>query len=166
VTNPTPFNALLIPPFKQVLVQSRAPVPGQLYNVLFVSVRNGTGQTFDASSGLKVKLTGQISSFPILTGVEQWKPKEVMVFYVLTKQYYPIRPVVSAGFQFDLNGFAKTAIPGPSGIFLRLAYKPATINRAINYIVAHGPGSKGHRLGLPDTAIWEIVPSSVHVIPL
>src|SRR4051812_16495402 len=48
ITNPTPFNAQLKPPFDQVLVQARKPVPGQMYNVLFITVRNSTKRTFDA----------------------------------------------------------------------------------------------------------------------
>src|SRR5262245_10791968 len=31
ITNPTPFNTRLVPPFQQVLVQSRQPIPGQIY---------------------------------------------------------------------------------------------------------------------------------------
>ena len=90
ITNPNRFNNKLIPPFSQVLVQSRQPVPGQVYNVLYVAVRNGTAQTFDASSGFTVKFPGQPASFPILTGSEQWKPGQEFVFYVLTKKYYPL----------------------------------------------------------------------------
>ena len=168
ITNPTPFNNRLVPPFKQVLVQSRAPVPGQVYNVLFISLRNGTPHTFDANSGLAVRLTGQPLSraFPILTGAEQWKPEQVMVFYVLTKKYYPVRPVLSAGFQFNFAGNGGAAIPGPSGIFLRVRYNPDTFANVLDWIVARGPGAKGHELGLPDTAIWEFTVPSNHVIPL
>src|SRR4051794_40578971 len=49
ITNPTPFNARLKPPFDQVRVQSRSPVPGEIYNVVFISLRNSTARTFDAS---------------------------------------------------------------------------------------------------------------------
>jgi hypothetical protein len=166
ITNPTPTNARLIPPFKQVLVQSTTPVPGAVYNVLSVSVRNGTARTFDASSGFAVKVTGQSRSFPILTGTEQWKPGQFMVFYILTKKYYPLRPITSAGFEFDFAGSRGVAIPGPSGIFLRLKYNPAKFARTLDAIVAHGPGAKGHRLGLPDTAIWEFTSAKNYIIPL
>ena len=44
----TPYK--LIPPFQQVLVQGGQPVPGQTYNVAFVTVKNGTAQTFTASN--------------------------------------------------------------------------------------------------------------------
>ncbi len=54
ITNPNRFNNKLIPPFSHVLVQARQPVPGQVYNVLYIAVRNGTAKTFDASSGFCV----------------------------------------------------------------------------------------------------------------
>ena len=153
----TPYD--LVPPFQQVLVQSAQPVPGQIYNVLQIAVKNGTAQTFNASDGFSVKLSGDRKAFPILTGSEQWKPKQILVFYVLTKKYYPLQPV-SGGFIFDLGGASSTLIPGPSGIFLRLKYKPATFARTLNWIVAFGPGNEGAagaKLGLPNTAINEIV---------
>jgi hypothetical protein len=156
----TPYN--LVPPFQQVLVQGRKPVPGQIYNVTDVTVKNGTGVTFDASSGFTVRMTNQPRSFrgfPILTGDQQWKPGQVLVFYVLTKKYYPVS-FVAGGFQFDLGGRSSTAIPGPAGIFLRLKYNPATFARTLNWIVAFGPGNEGGqgaRFGLPNTSINQIV---------
>ena len=42
ITNPNRFNNGLNPPFSQVLVQSRQPVPGQVYNVSLSS--RGTGR--------------------------------------------------------------------------------------------------------------------------
>ncbi len=49
VTN-TPYQTpyKLVPPFQQVLVQGRKPVPGQVYNVCDVTVKNGTRVTFTA----------------------------------------------------------------------------------------------------------------------
>jgi hypothetical protein len=161
ITNPNRFNNHLIPPFSHVLVQSRQPVPGQAYNVLYVAVRNGTAQTFDASSGLRVRFPGSKHSFPILTGSEQWKPGQEFVFYVLTKKYYPVPNVVSSGFEFNLGGVYSAAIPGPSGIFLRVRYNPATFDRTLDWIVTQSPGvpggAKGIRLGMPDTAIYELL---------
>jgi hypothetical protein len=160
LTNPNSFNNTLIPPFSQVLVQAQQPVPGQVYNVLYIAVRNGTAQTFDASSGFRVKFPNSPRSFPILTGNEQWKPGQHFVFYVLTKKYYPIRNEVTQGFEFDLGNARSVGIPGPSGIFLRLTYNPATFARALNRIVAYGPGAEGGagiRTGLADTAIYEFV---------
>ena len=156
----TPYN--LVPPFQQVLVQSRQPVPGQVYNVNTVTVKNGTSQTFTASNGFTVRMTNQPRSFrgfPILKGNEQWKPGQILVFYVLIKKYYPVS-FVAGGFQLDLGGRSSTLVPGPSGIFLRLTYNPATFARTLDWIVAFGQGNqlgKGAKFGLPNTAINEFV---------
>lgn len=162
ITNPSaqlPVN--LVPPFQHVLVQKRQPVPGQVYNVNFVAVKNGTARTFTAGNGFTVNLTNQPRSltFPILTGTQQWKPKQWFVFYVLTKKFYPVS-FVGGGFRLDLGGRLSTLIPGPSGNFLRLKYYPASFARTLDWIVAYGPGAEGGagaKLGLPDTAINEIV---------
>jgi hypothetical protein len=162
VTN-TPYQTpyKLVPPFQQVLVQGRQPVPGQVYNVNDVTVKNGTSHTFTGSNGFTVRMTNQprSSAVPILTGNEQWKPGQVIVLYVLTKKYYPVS-FVAGGFQLDLGGRSSTLIPGPSGIFLRVKYDPATFARILNGIVAYGQGnegSQGAKYGLPNTAINEIV---------
>jgi hypothetical protein len=161
----TPYD--LVPPFQQVLVQGKQPVPGQVYNVCDVAVKNGTAQTFTASDDLTVRMTNQprsFAGFPILTGNEQWKPGQVLVFYVLTKKYYPVS-FVAGGFQFNLKGRSSTAIPGPSGIFLRLKYNPPTFARTLNWIVAYGQGNevgKGASLGLPNTSINELVSGRTH----
>lgn len=168
ITNPMHHNQVLIPPFQHVLVQSHKPVPGQVYNLLFLSVWNGTGRTFDASSGLAVRISNQTPAhaYPILTGNQQWRPGQRIVFYLLTKKYYPLSPEVTAGFVFNfVNSPRVVAIPGPSGIFLRLRYNPATFDRVLDSIVITGPGSRGHQLGIADTAIWEIIPAHT-VIPL
>lgn len=168
VTN-TPFQTpyKLIPPFQQVLVQGRKPIPGQVYNVTYVAVKNGTAQTFSASNDFTVRMTNQprsFNGFPILAGNEQWKPGQILVFYVLTKKYYAVS-FVAGGFQFNLGGRSSTAVPGPAGIFLRLPYKPAAFARTLNWIVAFGPGNEsgqGAQLGLPNTAINEIVSAKTH----
>lgn len=159
ITNPTGGFNTLTPPFGHVLVQERQPIPGQTYNILQVAVKNGTKITFDASSGLQVRLPYQ-NYFPILTGNETWKPGQDYIFYVLTKRYYPMASVVTSGFQFKLGGAWSTAIPGPSGIFLRIKYNPATINKILDYVVTRGPGTEGGAgipLGLPVTSIYEFV---------
>ena len=156
----TPYK--LVPPFQQVLVQSGQPVPGQVYNVNDVTVKNATSQTFTASNGFTVRMTNQPRSFggfPVLTGNEQWKPGQILVFYVLTKKYYPVS-FVAGGFQLDLGGRSSTLVPGPAGIFLRLKYDPATFARTLNWIVAYGQGNQvgqGAKYGLPNTSINEIV---------
>ena len=145
-----PYSVDLKPPFQQVLVQATKPVPGQVYNVLELSVRNETRQTFTASSGLSVRLATSGSaiprSFPILTGDQEWKPQEFITFYVLTKKYYPVSPEVSGGFTFNFDP-GVVAIPGPSGIALRIKYDPATFARTLDWLVAYGPGAEGGQGG-------------------
>ncbi len=158
-----PYTVDLKPPFQQVLVQAAKPVPGEVYNILQLSVRNATARTFHSSDDLSVRLatSGSVAprSFPILTGNEQWKPGQFITFYVLTKKYYPISPEVSAGFTFNFAP-GTVAIPGPSGIALRIKYLPARFARTLDRLVAYGPGAEGGagaKLGLPDTAIWQFV---------
>jgi hypothetical protein len=158
---------ILIPPFQQVLVQARQPVPGQVYNVLYLALKNGTAQTFNASDGFTVRIPGFTGKypgpqkgFPILTGSQQWKPGQVIVFYILGKKYYPLSPQVAAGFQVNLGGRSSTLVPGPSAIFLRLKYNPATFAKTLDWIVAYGQGAQlgtGPKFGIPDTAINEFV---------
>ncbi len=162
----TPAN--LVPPFQQVLVQNRQPIPGEVYNVMYVVVKNGTSQTFTASNGFTVRLNNQAKSlmFPVLTGNQQWRPNQWIVLYVLTKKYYPVS-FVPGGFKVDLGGRISTLVPGPSGIFLRLTYNPQTFSRTLDWIVAFGQGPElgaGAKLGLPDTAINELVAASTHRI--
>ena len=172
ITEPTYRIVHLIPPFQQVLVQKVQPVPGRVYNVLFVAVQNNTAQTFTAANGFLVRLPGFTgthrvagNAFPVLTGNEVWKPKTWIVFYALSKKYYPLSPQVAAGFQLQAGGRSSTMVPGPSGIFLRLTYNPATFARTLDWIVAYGPGAEGGagaKLGLPDTAINELVAAQTH----
>ena len=145
ITNPTPVNTRIIPPLQQVAVQDRQPVPGQSYNVVFITLRNSTGRTFDASDGFEARITGQGpgESVPVLSGTEDWKPGEVLVFYFLTKDYYPLRPIQSAGFEFNFVNPRVVAIPGPSGFFQRITYIPETFPQVLDTIVTTGPGSKG-----------------------
>src|SRR5262245_19057427 len=117
ITNPNSFNNKLTPPFTNFLVQSTQPVPGQVYNVLYLAVRNGTAQQFTATnSNFLVRFPGQPQAYPILTGSRTWDPGKWFVFYVLTKKYYPIQNVVHGGFEFNLDGARSAAIPGPSAI--------------------------------------------------
>lgn len=163
ITNPNRFNNHVSLPFGHVLVQARKPVPGQVYNILQLTVRNGTAKSFDASSGFTVRFPGQKKPTPILTGNETWKSGQNYTFYVMTKKYYPINNQVTEGFTFNLGGARSVGIPGPSGIFLRVKYNPATINKVLDTIVAGGPGAQGGigiKYGLPDTAILEFLPSS------
>lgn len=160
ITNPNPYNNRLRPPFGHVLVQSRQPIPGQHYNVLYVIVRNGTAKSFGADSGFEVKIPQSPTAFPILTGDQVWRPGQWYIFYILTKKYYPMPSQASNGFTFNLGGARSVAIPGPSGIFLNIKYNPATINRTLDWIAMRGAGAqggKGIRLGIPDTALVEFL---------
>ena len=125
--------------------------------------KNGTAN-FTASNDFRVKLRGQVVSDSYRNG--EWKPKQIIVFYVLTKKYYPLSPV-SGGFILDLGGASSTLIPGPSGIFLRLKYNPATFAKTLNWIVAYGPGKREQcvaaKYGLPNTSIYEIVAAAMNL---
>ena len=174
ITNPTGRPVHLIPPFQQVLVQNVQPVPGRTYNVLYIAVRNGTAKTFTASDGFTVRIPGNSGGhavkqegFPVLTGNEVWKPNTWMVFYVLSKKYYPLSPQVGASFQLQADGRSSTLVAGPSGIFLRLKYNPATFASTLNWIVAFSQGAQlgnGSRVGMPDTAINVLVSAGTNRI--
>ncbi len=161
ITNPTPTNAILVPPLGTVRVQKVEPKVGGTYNILFVTMRNGTNRTYTAADDLSVTTTGDPQTFPVLTGDQTWKPNQVLIFYLLSKKYYPLSPQYSAGFVFRIDGSIGTAIPGPSGIFLGVRYNPATIDRILNYAAINGPRTRDglHRLGIGDTALWEFKPA-------
>ena len=164
ITNTNKTNNTLTPPFGHVLVQTRQPVPGHVYNILQVSVKNGTATTFNSSSNFEVRFPGDPTTFPILTGNQTWAPGQDYIFYVLTEKYYPLPSQVHSGFEFSLDGARSIGIPGPSGIYLRVKYNPATFNQTLDQIVTHGPGAQGGKgiaFGLPDTAIYEFVSSTV-----
>jgi hypothetical protein len=72
----------LVRRFQRVLIQRTQPVPGRVYNILFVAVMNRRGQTFTAANDFKARLAGFTGTdrvvdraFPVLTGNEVWKPK-------------------------------------------------------------------------------------------
>ena len=164
ITNPTYREVNLKPPFLQALIQRNKPIPGKTYNVLFVVVKNGTSQTFTASDGLTARVPGTSAippgtgqkGIPILTGNEEWKPGQWIVLYALSHKYYPLSPQVGAAIQIQAGGRSSTMVPGPSGIFLRLKYKPATFSKTLDWIVAYSQGAQignGSALGMPDTAV-------------
>ena len=95
-----------------------------------------------------------------LTGNQQWKPGQRIVFYVLTKRYYPLPSEQHSGFEFDLGGARSVAIPGPSAIALRIKYEPATFSRTLDSIITFGQGNQGGvgaKYGLPNTQINEFL---------
>jgi hypothetical protein len=174
LTNPTYRLVHLRPPFLQVRVQGGKPIPGQTYNVLYVAIFNGTARTFTAADGLTARLPGFTGTHrvtdgavPVLTGDQVWKPKQWLVLYALGKKYYPLSPQAAAGFQLQVYGRSSTIVPGPSGIFLRLKYNPATFAKTLDWIVAFGQGAQqgnGSALGLPDTAINNLVSAGANRI--
>jgi hypothetical protein len=175
VTNPRVVNgvsnASLTPPYGHVLVQRQLPVPGQTYNLLFLSVYNATGKTITASDNYTVRTTNTAKgiSFPILQGNQVWPAGGRIVFYLMTNSYYTLNPSQTAGFTFnflDPSTPLVNAIPGPSGIALRIKYNPATIDKVLDYYVTSGPGAIGHQFGIPDTAIFNIFPKSVKAVHL
>jgi hypothetical protein len=169
ITNPTAgYRPKLGPPFLHILVQGNQPVPGKVYNVLQIAVQNGTNQTFTSSSNFTVRMSNQTKahSYPILTGNEQWNPGQWAIFYVLTTKYYPVNQV-RGGFQLDLNNTYSLLVPGPSGIFLRLKYNPATIDKTLDWIVTRGQGAQagnGPNYGMPDTAINRFIAANANRI--
>jgi hypothetical protein len=164
-----PIGVSIVNPVYQVLVQPAKPVPGQTYNILQLSVRNGSQETFTAADNLQVRLSNNGAplsrNFPILTGDQQWQPGQFITFYIMTKQYYPL-PQINGGFSFSLVPGA-VAIPGPAGIILRVKYNPATFARTLDWFVAFGPGTEagtGPPFGLPVTSIWQITDANNHNI--
>jgi hypothetical protein len=158
ITNPTEHKVGLKPPYYQVLVQARQPVPGQVYNLLYVAVKNATAQTFTAKNNFTVRLPGG-QFFPVLTGDQEWKPRMWIIFYIMSKKYYPLAQI-PGGFEILAGGRLSTFVPGPSAIFLRLKYNPATFARTLDWIVTLGQGAQlglGPPKGMPDTAINQML---------
>ncbi len=167
VTNPKDAPVYSIkPPFGHVMVQDKTPVTGGMYNILYISLKNNTKITFDASSKFFVSAPGSTKNFiPILKGDDTWKPGQDYIFYIISKKYYPMPNPVSSGFVFRLDGARSVAIPGPSGIFQRIRYSPDTINNILDRVATKGPGAQGGKgiaFGLPDTAIYAFVSSRVN----
>ena len=121
ITNPTPTNAQLIPPFRAGPDPDRdPPVTGGMYNILFDEHEEFDDQNVRRQRRLHGEALPVTLSFPFLTGTEQWKPGQVMVFYILSKDYYPLRPGRSPRASSS-SGRAGggMAIPVASGIRLR-----------------------------------------------
>ena len=165
VTNPKDAPVYTLkPPFGHVMVQSKQPVTGKTYNILFMTLKNNTDITFDANSKFFVAAPGQTGFIPILKGDETWKPGQDYIFYIISKKYYPMPNPASSGFVFRLDGARSVAIPGPSGIFLRIKYSPDTINNILDKVATKGPGvqgGKGIAFGLPVTSLYAFVSSKV-----
>jgi hypothetical protein len=122
-----PDSGLLIAPFGQVLADSTPPVPGMVYNVALVTVRNSTAQTFTAQSGFSVSVSGSSEAEPLPAGRAQWKPGQVLVFYSLNQDSFP------PSFTFNLQG---KSLEEPANIFYGIQYNPNTFPGVLNSIVS------------------------------
>ena len=152
VTNPTSYPLDLVPPFQQVLVQKAQPVPGKVYNILYVAVKNGTAKTFTAADGLTVRVPGFTgtkrvagNSVPDPDGERGVEAGPWIVFYIMGKKYYPLSPQVAAGFQIQAGGRSSTLVPGPSGIILSSSMSRPRSLKSSTSNVAYGQGAQGGR---------------------
>jgi hypothetical protein len=128
-----PDSGTLNPPFVQFRADRTPPTPGAVYNVAFLTVRNGTTQTFRAGSGFSAALVGGSGSQPFPTGTTTWSPQQVFVFYSLTRRTgFP-------SFTFDLNG-TRTTVPG--NIAFNIQYLPQTFPGVLNNLAAQSAGGR------------------------
>jgi hypothetical protein len=133
-----PDSGQLVPPFGQIRADLTPLVPGSVYNLTFLTVRNGTSQTFNAASGFTVQLPGQGGFQPFLQGKSQWKPGGVIVFYVLSTSQFP------GSFSFKFNGPAQEK---PNNISYNIQYNPTTFPGTLNAIVAQSVGARYRLVG-------------------
>jgi hypothetical protein len=127
-----PDSGTLVPPFGQFLVSSSRPVPGAVYNLTFLTIRNGTSQTFDSRSGFSVNVPGQGGFQPFLPKGSLWKPGGVIVFYTLSTNRFP------GSFTFNLNGSIQEK---PNNIYYNVQYNPMTFPATLDAIAARSVGA-------------------------
>ena len=122
-----PDSGVLVAPFVQVRAEPAAPIPGAVYNVALLTVRNGTAQTFGAASGFSVRVSGSSrgASFPLGTAV--WKPGQVLVLYSLTQTRFP------PNFTIGLPGGSTEK---PANLYYNVQYNPNTFPGLLNSLVA------------------------------
>jgi hypothetical protein len=122
-----PDSGVLAPPYGLVMVESSALVPGAVYNMALVTVRNGTSQTLTAASGLSFQVTGTSAaeSFPV--GSYQWEPGQLLILISLTEDTFP------PDFTFDLQG---TSVEAPANIYYGIQYDPVTLPSIVTSIVS------------------------------
>ena len=116
-----------MPPFGQVRADSAHLVPGAVYNLALLTVRNGTSQIFDSRSGFSVSVAGSSGSQAFPQGPNPWKPGDVLVFYVLTKNRF------APNFTFDFQGNKSEK---PSNIYYNIQYNPTTFPGFLNSLVS------------------------------
>jgi hypothetical protein len=102
-------------------------VPGAVYNVALVTVRNGTSQTITSASGFSVRTVGGSGSQPFPMRNTSWKPGQVFIFYTFTRSTF------GPDFAFDFNGSRPAAVP--SSIFYNIQYSPSTFPGVLNSLV-------------------------------
>ena len=127
-----PDVGTLVPPFGQYLAASSRPVPGAVYNLSFLTVRNGTSRAFDWRSGFSVDIVGQGGFQPFLPKGYLWNPGGVIVFYTLTADRFP------GSFTFDFNGSIQER---PNNIDYNIQYSPTTFPGTLDAIAARSLGA-------------------------
>ena len=133
ITNPTYLP--LIPPFQHVLVQKHPARTREGLQLALHPVKNGTAKTFDASDGFTSRYpaqrdrTASKTRVPVLTGNQPWKPGQTIVFYILSKKYYPLSPQVAAGFQFEPRRPVIDARPGALGDLPAAQVQPGDVRQ-------------------------------------
>jgi hypothetical protein len=128
-----PASGSLVPPFAQVQANAFAPVPGAVYNVFSLTVRNGTSRTFAAGSGFSVAVSGQGGAQAFPQGNGTWQPGQVMVFYAFTNARFP------TNFTFNLNGSIQQV---PANLNLGIQYQPSSFPSVLNSIAAQSVGGR------------------------
>ena len=138
---------MLTPPFGHVLVQTQQPVPGQVYNILYISVRNGDrADVRREQTASTVRLPDQTpASYPILTGDQDWKPGRRIRLLRPDQEVLPAAIQIHSGFEFNLADARSVAIPGPVGDLPAAQVQPRDVRpgRSTTSSVGPGPGAQG-----------------------
>jgi hypothetical protein len=121
-----PDSGALGPPFGLMMVEPFALVPGAVYNLALVTVRNGTSQTLTAKSGLSYEVTGTSAAVTFPVGTYQWEPGQVLIFISLTEDAFP------PDFTFNLQG---TSVEVPTNLYYGIQYSPITLPDILSTIV-------------------------------
>ena len=161
ITNPNTYNKTLRPPFNQVLVQTQQPVPGQVYNILFVVGEEWHGTNLQCEQWFLCEDPSISCDLPILTGNEQWKSGQQIVFYIMTKKYYPLpstRFMTDSSSTWPARGRSefrdhRESISGSNTI---LPHSPT--RSIISSALVKAQGGGGVRFGMPRHFINEFLP--------
>ena len=140
---PDRFNNHTDPPFGHVLVQARQPVPGPGLQHPLRRREERDGPDVRREQRVRRQVPRPALLLPDPDGDRAVEAGAGFIFYVLTKKYYPLPNQVTSGFEFNLGGAMSIAIPGPSGIFLRMQVQPRHVRQDPRLIVARGQGAQG-----------------------